>query len=134
MEQWIKQEGDFCSLNSLFYPITSNKECIIQLFLRKSRDINKHCNILIEPNPNDPRITYLNNGKWLVISSKVCNAKVQQYGIKSPVDTLTLRQGCWLFCIIIKFRKQISKRCKTTKDKWSVKFEGKENAVSKPPS
>lgn len=39
-----------------------------------------------------------------------------------------------LFFIIIKFRKQISKQCKTTKDKWSVKFEGRENAVSKPPS
>lgn len=64
----------------------------------KSHDINKHCNILNEPNPNDPRITYLNDGKWLIISSKViCNAKVQQYSIKSPVDSLTLRQGCTAF-------------------------------------
>lgn len=39
-----------------------------------------------------------------------------------------------LICIIIKFRKTISKRCKTTKNKWSVKFKGRENSVSKPPS
>lgn len=39
-----------------------------------------------------------------------------------------------LICIIIKFRKQISKRYKTTKNKWSVKFKGRENSVSKPPS
>lgn len=39
-----------------------------------------------------------------------------------------------LICIITKFRKQISKRCKTTKNKWSVKFKGRENSVSKPPS
>lgn len=39
-----------------------------------------------------------------------------------------------LICIITKFRKQISKRCKTTKNKCSVKFKGRENSVSKPPS
>lgn len=39
-----------------------------------------------------------------------------------------------LICIIIKFRKQISKLCKKTKNKWSVKFKGRENSVSKPPS
>lgn len=40
-----------------------------------------------------------------------------------------------LICIIIKLnRKQISNRCKTTKNKWSVKFKGRENSVSKPPS
>lgn len=103
LEQCIKQEGDFCPLNSPFYPITANKECIIQLFLGKKQNINKHCKILIEPNQNDPRITYLSDGKWLIISSKVisfvikCNTKVKQYSIKSPVYILTLRQGCTAF-------------------------------------
>lgn len=103
LKQLIKQEGDFCPLNSPFYPITANKECIIQLFLGKKQDIKKHCNIFIEPNQNDPRITYLSDGKWLIISSKVisfvikCNTKVQQYSIKYRVDILTLRQGCTAF-------------------------------------
>lgn len=55
--------------------------------------------------------------------------------LQSPWFYLSICLALFCFiCIFIKFRKQISKRCKTTKNKWSVKFKGRENYVSKPPS
>lgn len=54
--------------------------------------------------------------------------------LQSPLFYLAICLALFcLICIIIKFRKTISKRCKTTKNKWSVKFKGRENSMSKPP-
>lgn len=96
----LSQHGNFCAIDKSFYPVSSSNLCVMKIFLNDLPEIAKLCSVSVENNVVDPNAVNLREGKWLITSSKPLNLNVKcgentiGRTVKSPIDILSLGQGC----------------------------------------
>ena len=90
----------YCSICSSVFPVNLSKRCIVGLFMKNSKSIDKICQKEVIPNSVLPMAHYLFDGVWIISSQKllkfsvVCPNYTKMIGTKPPLETITLEMAC----------------------------------------
>ena len=98
----------YCSPKNAVLPVNLHRLCILALFFKDNKKIDKYCRRVVEPNAVLPSAQYISSGNWVVSARKplqfsiVCLSSKSR---KSPmtqqtqmttsfVDIINLKSGC----------------------------------------
>ena len=110
-------QGHFCNLNTALYHIDYSTWCLVAMFLKENKRINKDCKLSVT-NIIGPQAIYLDQGLWAISVEKPtqmeirCPKVTQVKSLKPPITLINLQPACSAFSPGVKlppYFKQFSK-------------------------
>lgn len=107
--QMCGNEGiKYCSPRNAVLPVNQHKLCMLALFFKDDKKVDKYCRKMVEPNAVLPAAQYISSGHWVVSARKLLKFSIvclASNGQKSPmtqmsrkmtsfVDIIRLKSGC----------------------------------------